>query len=224
MSEYSRIVKIVFLLLSLSSSSLFAEAIQGYRLIAGDDIACKGFKNYLNNFMGYSSVIDKSVSQFEGIPLKPEVVKLPNGIRMSPHKLDFNNDGKDEVYFRYDGGGSYLLGTILYVINQPEKLNSEFSNILKGDLHVFPCQYDNHHFSTGDCPTFSQKADEAGVLVSIGKESVFFRGRYTDIQILRKSQNNYLLLRSMSQDTIDYAAVVKPFGIKSYKSICILKR
>ena len=223
MDIYRKIITLLFLLL-LSNTHLFAQSTEGFEIVAGDETLCSKFSNYINYFMRHSSIKEDSVTRFSGIRHEAGAVKLPNGELHTPYLLDINNDGKDEVYFEYNGGGRYILGTILYVINNPENLSSDLSNIQMSDLQVLPCQYDEKPYISSDCPTFSQEADGAGALVSIGEESTFFRGRYTDIRMIQHEDINYLLFRAVSGGSINNAAIVKPFDVSSYESVCILKR
>ena len=214
----------ITLLCCLFGAQADAKEATAYRIIAGDQVLCGHFASYLNGYMSYTTTDDSSVVTFSGKPYSFSAIKLPNGKMSMAYQLDINNDGKDEIYFRYDGGGSYLLGSLLYVINHPETLPADLSNLQVSDLQVLPCQYDKTPYAASDCPTFSQNADEAGVAVNIADQSAFFRGRYTDIQTLSYQDGHYLLLRSFSQDSINYAGVIKPLADNHYQSVCLLKR
>ena len=217
-------IAMVLTLMFFFSGNLFAGSSDGYKLIAGDENQCDCFKDYYNNLCQYYPAIVKSVAEIEGVHLKGEAVKFPDGTMRTPYLLDYNNDGIEEVYFRYDESTHYMMGAALFVVYNHEKLRTDLSNLSISDLHVFPCQYDESDYQSIDCPPFSQNADSAGITVSIDNENVDFWARYTDIRILRKDKVNYLLLHGISHETIDYTAVVKPVGVDSYESVCIFKR
>ena len=197
-----------------------------YTMLKSTGNACPATLGYLNNFLnGPFSEELGGVTLIRGNNDDGVELELPNGESFSSVEVDFDNDGFLDQVFRYDGGGHYIMGTILYVAYGSEK--NDFSDAEKlaiSDVKIFPCQFDKGILESSSCPTVSQENDEAGINVSIGKKEVFFRGRYTDIMMVKYKEKTYLILRSFSDDTKMYAAVIEPRGGVKYKSTCIFKK
>lgn len=221
---------LMFALAAIAADSrwLLANPISKYRVVAGNMNICGGIRTYLNEYLNLSAMTVKTVKDISASNsdlLGPEFIKLPvgttypQGIESQASKLDFYNNGKEDVVFRFDGGGSYITGTILYIMGPEAYKKYGLSNIKQKYLHVYPCQFDKAVRSSSQCPTFSQNAVSAGIFVTVGKKQMYFRGRYTDITILQERNINYLLLRNAQYE----AAVIEPVAVHDYKSICLLE-
>lgn len=218
------IILFVLSIITLTDTNAVAEPY--YTMLKSTSNVCPAILRYYNNFFNGPFPEElggvKWIRDFnsEGVELE-----LPNGTSFQPVQIDFDNDGFVDQVFSYDGGGSYILGTILYVAYGSKK--NDFSNTEKvtiSDVKIFPCQFDTSVSKSSNCPTVSQDSDEAGINVSIGNQEVFFRGRYTDIMLVRYKAKTYLILRSISEDTKMYAAVLEPRGDTKYSSTCLFKK
>ncbi|HEX4910624.1 MAG TPA: hypothetical protein VFV64_07680 [Permianibacter sp.] len=194
------------------------------RTIAGESAICRGFEAEINSRYAYKKF---EYPGFESIHVTQgfEAIKLPVTQRVvrEPMTVDFNNDGTIDQVFQYDDAGSYITGTILYVLPDVELADlSTAAGSLKG-FNIFPCQYDKSHPSVTECPTVSQKADEAGIEFVLGRK-VFFRGRYTEMRPLRYNGETFVQLRSMSEETKQYWATMKPTGKAEFEPICLFER
>lgn len=222
-------IKKLIILLSLSITLLLSytstvAAELRYHMLKSTGNACPTMINYLNNYLNGSSS-----EELEDVKLLQASdtawVKLPSGISRQPIEVDFDNDGNIDHVFQYDEGGSYICGTILYVVFDVKKKQlRNAKNLSISDVNIFPCQFDKRVSGASSCPTMSQGSDEAGIKVSINNKEVFFRGRYTDITPVRYKDKTYLILRSVSDDTKMYGAVIEPSGGTGYISRCLFKR
>ncbi len=216
--KYIKISGVCFFI--LTSSLTYSEDKIRFSMVAGNENQCSLFLLQLNSIWGGP----RPSSKLKEIRAtwKDGGIKLPNNITRNPMYYDFNNDGKTDAVFKYDGGGSYLKGTILSVLYNTEKYPDDTSSISISDLTIFPCQFDKKVPEPSSCPPASQKADSAGINVLLSGHEVFFRGRYTDMTPLKYKQESYLLLRSLSDGVS--AAVIKPKGVTNFETTCIFGR
>ena len=219
----------IILLMLVITSFIYAivEAAEfHYKILKSTGNACPAILAYLNNFLnGPFSEKLGGVELIRQTNTEGGMLELPSGESLQSIEVDFDNDGFVDQVFRYDGGGSYISGTILYVAFGSGKNN--FTNTEKlsiPEVKIFPCQFDKSVSKSSSCPTVSQESDEAGIKVSIGKKDVFFRGRYTDIMLVRYKEKTYLILRSTSEDSKMFGAVIEPSGGIKYSSTCLYKK
>lgn len=208
------------LCVSLITGSPAHAAKRQYALLAGSGEACTLALDFLN------SEKKKLPPQFT-LPAQvqtPPAAKLPEpaqGEHMQ--NFDVDNDGVPDQVFMQEGGGSYLLGTLMYV--QHGKPGTALkANPGVADLTVYPCQFDPSVQKSAACPTFAQDADEAGIALKSGDgKPIFFRGRYIEMTPLRYQNKTWLLLLSASGDTRKYAALIEPEPGKKYRQTCLFK-
>lgn len=219
--------RISLFLLVLICCTLAYAADHEYKSLEGNDPVCAASINYLNRLLGDNLTFDDLGIEFMSATKEKSDFKLPAPIVASQLKdFDLNNDGIPDRIFYYSNAGSYIFGTMLYVVfgdkvpllNPQETLDTDL-------LHVFPCQFDKNVTSSSKCPPISQGSDEAGIDVTFPKKrSVHFRGRYTEITAIRFQNKTYLILQSNSEDTNKYGAVIKPYGNSNYASACLFKK
>lgn len=207
--------------LCLFSQGLLAKDVN-VSTVSGEPAICQAFETELKSLYALMPFelpgLERVRSAADAKPVKLPTV--PRAIVREPIAIDFNNDGQLDQVFKYDDGGSYITGTILYVLLgvSSDELPKEASSL--DNFLIFPCQFDRSQPAATDCPTVSQNADEAGIPFG----PVFFRGRYTDIQLLRYNGETFLRLRSTSAETKQFAAIVKPVGQKGFEPVCLFER
>ena len=143
--------------------------------------------------------------------------------------VDFYNNGKLARVFIHYYSNSHMTGSSLLV--QPgrsaEKVDVANSDPLADpDTWLIPCQLQGQRFALSECPPFSQQHDEAGLTVSWagGTKQVSFRGRYTDIALVRLYDTTFIVLTGSTPESAGYAAVLKPLPIRTFRTTCLLQR
>ena len=190
---------------------------------------CQSALDYLNNWQAENSDFDpKSVGiDFYSAGEVSPILKLPSKIIAAPiGLLDFDNDGVLDNVFGYSNAGSYIHGSIVYVIygiNDEKYSNSSEVNL--NNIHIYPCELDIKSPKSDACPPISQKNDDATVDVFIADSpKIKFSSRYTDIKIFSYEKNTYLLLKGLNIDTKGYWAVIKPTSSSKFESKCIFEK
>lgn len=191
-----------------------------YNIVAGSDDVCKLAQGFLNSEKTKPPAGFKLLAQAQ----TPANAKLPDPAQGDQlQNFDLDNDGVPDQVFAHEGGGSYLLGTLLYVQHgKPGAALKSKPTIT--DLSIYPCQFDPSVKKSASCPAISQEADEAGISFDISEDkSIQFRGRYTEMTAIRYQDKTWLLLVSASGDTRKYAALIEPAPNKKYRSACLFK-
>lgn len=153
---------------------------------------------------------------------------LPEELKGSGEsQLDFDNDGNIDRLLSREYQGTYMQGSVLLV--QPGRSSKELkvgSDPLDKSSMFLPCQMDSRQPQITQCPPFSQEHDEAGYEIggARGGESVFFRGRYTDLTPFTFERTTYLGLRGLSENSSDYVAIVKPLPGRKFQPMCLFRR
>ncbi len=217
-------LSILSLLLFVAASPKVALADGKFKLVNGTNAICRVATQFLNN---YNYSIEKNlVTELGKKSGSEEPFHLPSGMPATRlDDFDFDNDGIPDHVFSYDGVGSYIYGSVLFVAfgnsnEAPQQRNPPTVTEVK----IFPCQFDPSVSSSSSCPMISQDADDAGIRVSFSKgKSVFFRGRYTFISPILIKERTYLVLHSASAETKHFAAVIEPTGGTKYRSTCLFK-
>lgn len=193
-----------------------------YAVVAGHGAVCSAALAHLN-------ARDATNGELELLDRTRQAKSLSLPAPLTPtlsRTYDFDNDGVSDEVFQYDNGGSYLNGTLLYVIpgDMPARMHGGSAKL--SDVRIFPCQFDPSAHSAAACPTVSQEMDGAGITVRLqgSRSPVFFHGRYTAITPVRFRRATYLILRGATHDTRPYAAVIRPFDGTRYSSVCLFAR
>lgn len=212
--------------LSLIAITVSAEALaaENFRRLAGAHEVCRPAALFLDDALPREEL----PFNIYGLGTGEGSVILRSGLSAYPlEDFDFDNDGVvDRVFARHEAG-SYIFGTILFVaFGRKGETDAEKKEALTvADVKIFPCQFDKRIAGSGSCPMVSQDGDEAGITVAIGSTpSVLFRGRYTDIHPIQFKKRTYLILRSRSLSTKNYAGVIEPTGDTSYRPVCLFKK
>lgn len=193
-----------------------------YALLHGRDPVCREVLGHLAHAGAPAATLER-LDQLEPVP----TFALPPPLNQNRARIyDFNNDGRADRVFRYDGAGSYLFGTLLYVVYGEAVPGIDGGVARLSDVHIFPCRFDPAVHASSACAPVSQEADGAGVRVQPpgAASPVFFNGRYTDITPVRYRGRTYLILRGVSGPAARQAAVIEPSGSSGYASTCLFRR
>ncbi len=190
---------------------------------------CEATLSYLNSWVAGSSIFE---SESVGINFFSEhqsspIYKLPKRILGSSlGSFDFDNDGVVDDVFQYQNAGSYIYGTIIYVVDGKNKEKYlEQTTLTLDDIHTYPCALDKAQPKSKNCPPVSQDNDGATVEVYLtNSPKVSFSARYTGIQPFSYSGVTYLLLSGENIDAKGYWAVIQPTSKSTFKSVCIFKK
>ena len=194
-----------------------------YRLLSGRDAVCTVVLDRLNH-PGIAGNGELGLPE-QARPEQPFRLPPPLDTPLS-WRYDFDNDGVEDRVFRYDNAGSYLDGTLFYVVPGAVAARRQGGVAGLSDVHIFPCQFDAAARSAAACPPVSQAMDGAGVTVRLQGDHapVFFSGRYTVMEPIRFRRMTFLILRGRSRDNERYAALIRPFGATHYASTCLFRR
>lgn len=193
-----------------------------FRPVAGVGAACTLAMAYLN---GPRAAPPDGVTLLR-TPTQDPAPGLPEGADAKRlQDFDFDNDGALDLVLWEETSSRYAMGDVFYVRRGPLPA-SRSPTLEHGGFAVFPCQFDPSTQRSDECPAFSQKRDEAGVAVQVGKDKprVFFRARYTSMTPVRMLGRTHLLLETSSHDTRMWAAVIEPTGGTGFRSVCLFRR
>jgi hypothetical protein len=155
-------------------------------------------------------------------------VNLPKELEGSREGIfDFDNDGKLDRVLERSFEANYMDGSVLLI--QPGRSSSSLivANPLIDKTSVFlPCQMDTARHDIRDCPPFSQKNDESGFSMKgrTGKDLVYFRTRYSTVTPFSFQGITYIGVRSTSEETENYVAVLKPLPNGKFQQQCPFRR
>lgn len=203
-----------------------AQVIAPYEFLDGDAERCPLFLERLNAPPMFRAELIPNIALVEE---EKDVETLPmpewyvTRLSQSLMWLDFNNDGETDLVGRYSGGGSYVRGTILFVVYGAESKTSKVFPDNAEAVYSFPCQFDKSSPKSTQCPLVKPGGSGGGVQISM-KEDAYFNGRYTEIDILRRQGKTYLELRSNTDDNKSYAAIIEPHEQNKFHSVCLFKR
>ena len=192
---------------------------------SGDEIQCYEFLKELNSWGPRTS--NQVSLKVKKLPMiKSEIsYSAPKQITSDFYVFDFNNDGKNDLVSRQDNWSKYLRGTIYYVVYDGGEEDFNKIKLETSDISTYPCQYSNSLPKTTDCPTFSSRANDAGIEVVVKNKKIKFRGRYTQMDPVMFENKGYFLLKSYSSlKGKDYAAVIEPVNKTDFNSVCLFSR
>ena len=198
-------------------------------LLNGSNPVCHAVRDELTAyFYSFSSEGDSSKAKLPRPTWSNSSVALPKELAGSVEGVfDFDNDGRLDRVFSRGFWGTYMDGSVLLV--QPGASLSML-NVPESPLDMtsifLPCQLGTVHYDIRDCPPFSQKGDDAGFSMEgrTAQDSVYFRARYSSVSPFNFQGANFLGVSSMSEDTKDYVAVLKPLANRKYQGMCLLRR
>lgn len=155
-------------------------------------------------------------------------VELPEELAGSRESVfDFDNDGKLDRVISRDFETNYMDGSVLLV----ERGLSSTRLIVRGSpmdnsSWFIPCQMSAVRYGIRDCPTFSQKGDDAGFGMKTGgnRYAIYFRARYSSVSPFTFKGESFIGVSSQSEDTSDFVAVLKPMPNKTFQRVCLFKR
>lgn len=198
-------------------------------LLQGSDAVCHAVLDELEeDFYTFSNYPDQSKIKLSRPNWTTTAVELSNELAGSSESIfDFNNDGKLDRVFSRSFESTYMDGSVLLM--QPgrssSKLNVSDSPMDQNSIFL-PCQMGKVRHNILDCPPFSQKNDEAGFSMRgrNEKEEVYFRVRYSSISPFSFHGVNFIGVSTMSEDTQDFVAVLKPMPDGTFQKSCLLRR
>lgn len=198
-------------------------------LVRGSDAVCQAaLDDQEKYFSDFGSFPDTANRRIVRLGWSQSEIELPGDLEGSSENIfDFNNDGKLDRVFKKQFENSYNNGTVLLV--QPGSSEDELSvpDQPMGDTSIMlPCQMDSVKHDILECPPFSQKSDDAGFAVKgkTEKDSVRFRARYSTLAVSSFQGVNYLGVRSNSNDTDNYVAILKPMPNGGFQEMCLLQK
>jgi hypothetical protein len=156
-------------------------------------------------------------------------VELPRELAYSRESVfDFDNDGKLDRVFGNDFESNYMDGSVLLVQrgSSSSKLSVHGSPMDKSSWYI-PCQMSNTRYEIPDCPLFSQKGDEAEFSMKKrnGKDSVYFRARYSSVSPFTFQKENFIGVSSKSAgNTHAFVAVLKPMPDRTFQPMCLFEQ
>jgi len=198
-----------------------------YRLLKSSSPVCQPVTKYLNH--DFTQPFVDTSGGLQSIPFQdtPRTIRITrrnwNFIQVST-PFDLDNDGHIDNVFVEDQEGTYIYGNVFYVLpGSSRTLGEEEKEIDTREVTIFPCQFDKKVPSSRSCPPISQDGDDAGISVHIKGKTIFFRGRYVFMEPVKFRDRTFLVLKSESEDTKLYSAVIEPMGGKKYRPACIFK-
>ena len=168
-----------------------------------------------------SGALDRFVWGEGGADLPAELVGGTESV------FDFNNDGALDRAIRREFEHTYMHGSVLLV--QPGRARDEFrasGPLLGGKSILAACQMGSTPYAISSCPPLSQAADESGFLVPSrrGERPVYFRARYSEVSPFRYRGATYVDVRSRSEDSREFFAVLKPSPNGHFRPLCLLRQ
>lgn len=127
--------------------------------------------------------------------------------------FDFDNDGKPDRVLLRQFESTYMHGSVLLVERGAAESRLHLPQAPIGtNTWLVPCQMSAANGTARECPPFSQKRDDAGFRVKSqqSRDSVYFRARYATVLPFFFKGETFLSVGSVSTDTENFAAVLKP--------------
>lgn len=142
--------------------------------------------------------------------------------------FDLDNDGKLDRVMRREFENTYMHGSVLLVERGNSDSRLQVPEASRGsDAWLIPCQISAAKGRALECPPFSQKRDDAGfrVMSQKSKDSVHFRSRYTTVLPFFFMGESFLSVGSVSMDTEEFAAVLRPMPAgEAIRPVCLFRR
>lgn len=232
----SMLTKIIAIPLVMLFSRAASAEIPKYSIVHGASAVCRASVAYLNRSIHGAFDTQRAlgitlldIPKYQDTPAgdygtKTDFVLPSPIIAVQDKSFDFNNDGIPDYVFSYVNAGSYIWGTLFYVVlGGQASLPASGSLLDISQLHAFPCQFSGN-VTAAACPPISQKSDSLSVNVSSGNTDEWhFSIRYTDITPIQFQDKTYLIMQD-NEYKRKYAAVIMPYGNSSYKRECLFKR
>jgi hypothetical protein len=199
------------------------------QLLKGSDKVCQAVRNELKaDFFTFGRYPKPDVIKLPRPDWIPASVKLAEELySLHESNFDFDNDGKLDRVFEQTFENNYMDGSVLLVQHglSASKLNVSATPMDKNSS-FFPCQMESIRFRIKDCPPFPNSIGEGNFLVKgkTTKDSVYFRGRYTYLSPFSFQGTTFIGINSRSEDTLNYAAVLKPLPNRKFQPVCLFKR
>lgn len=203
-------------------------AVGEVELLTGSHEVCvatlEELRGNFNTFGSYQNQVAVKLRRPDwGVPS----VELPKELADSRESVfDFDNDGNIDRVIGLDFQGNYMDGSALLVQrgNSAKMLSVPILPMDKTSWFI-PCQMSTSRYGIRDCPIFSQKGDDAGFWMrQKGKESVYFRARYSTVSPFSFNGESYIGVSSQSEDTKNFVAVVKPTPNKGFQPMCLFRK
>src|SRR5690606_22845210 len=134
------------------------------------------------------------------------------------------NDGNEERVLKFEFYNNYMHSTQLMVKLDSPSQEADQKTMPSPDSWLFPCQFDPTVENAGDCPPFSNKNDGGELHMQAGKEATTFIGRYTLLSPCLFENKTFISVSSVSEDTLNYYAVVKLTQNRQYEKACLIRR
>lgn len=160
-----------------------------------------------------------------GAPSVEPPMELAGG---SESVFDFDNDGKPDRVLLRQFESTYMHGSVLLVERGAAESRPQLPEAPTGSKPwLVPCQMSAANGAALECPPFSQKRDDAGFRVKAqqSRESVYFRARYATVLPFFFMGESFLSVGSVSADTENFAAVLKPAPAGgALQPVCLFRR
>jgi len=198
-------------------------------LLTGSHKVCKAALEELKaDFFTFSHYPNQETRKLRRPSWGSPSVELPKELAGSSESVfDFDNDGKLDRVFSRDFESNYMDGSVLLVQpgNSSSKLSVLDAPMDKGSWFI-PCQMSQDQYEIRDCPTFSQKGDDAGFSMKgrTGGNSIFFRARYSIVSPFTFKRESFIGVSSKSEDTKDFVAVLKPLPNRTFQPMCLFRQ
>jgi len=185
-----------------------------HKIITGGEAVCVHVKDGLDKERGLEILKFKDVGKkvHEQMPIPSEV------------SVDIDNDGHDERVLKFDFYNNYMHSTQLMINLDSERQDADEQIMPPPGAWFLPCQFDSNIAEAYDCPPFSEKNDGGELVMGAEKEAVIFRGRYSILNPFLFEKKNYILVSSVSEDTMNYFAVIKLAQNRKYEKMCLIRR
>ncbi|WP_187803950.1 hypothetical protein [Aquipseudomonas alcaligenes] len=197
-------------------------------LLTGSHEVCKATLEELRgDFYSFGSYPNQAAIKLRRPDWGSPSAELPTELAGSSESVfDFDNDGKLDRVLHRNFESNYMDGSVLLVErgSSATKLSVPASPMDEASW-LIPCQMSATRYGIRDCPIFSQKGDDAGFWMQQGgKESVYFRARYSTVSPFNFNGESYIGVNSQSEDTKNFVAVVKPMPNKTFQPMCLFRK
>ncbi|GAC1454061.1 MAG: hypothetical protein PVS2B3_02600 [Steroidobacteraceae bacterium] len=161
---------------------------------------------------------------------RPSGVQFPEALAdAQAAELDFYNEGRLSHVLLAAWASRYMLGSALLVQRGRPAAKADVATgdpLEDPDAWFIPCQLQGKRVPLKECPPFSQNNDDAGLIVSWAQRThhVRFQGRYADVVPVRLQGTTYVIVTGSAGESVDYAAVLKPLPVRTFRMTCLLHR